>query len=408
MSVRAGDDAPDVAYTELLGGPGPWTAANLRGQVTALICFPYISGNPRLVREWNKLVEQFEGKPVQFLWVASESQDTLLPFLKANPVKGWLVNDLEGRTTRAYGIEMPQPVIIGADGRIAGFDQGMMPSEEALNAVLEGRVTHSPPEPTPQAFRQFAAGGKVLLDPEPRRLARAEDHRPKHSPSETVHISPASTPNAGGSFAGDDYVSLRSYTLRRFLAEVTDVNEVRIDLAAELDDRRKYDFELVLPRNADRATKHGIMLDGAEEYFKITVIYENRACEVYVVTATDQIPPEYADSGNLEFHWSMSGGTCSRVVPLEDDTEAFPEFPPRGIDSIASIFAAGATLDDFCQLLERGTDLPVINETGLPGRFNLEVTAGVDYNFRARMHEQLGLKVTRSQREIEMIVVRLR
>jgi hypothetical protein len=29
-------------------------------------------------------------------------------------------------------------------------------------------------------------------------------------------------------------------------------------------------------------------------------------------------------------------------------------------------------------MLERGTDLPVINETGLPGRFNLEVTGGVD------------------------------
>jgi hypothetical protein len=265
---------------------------------------------------------------VQFLWVASESQDTLLPFLKANPVKGWLFNDLEGRTTRAYGIEMPQPVIIGADGRIAGFDEGMVPREEALNAVLERRVTHSPAELTPKAFREFAATGKVLLAAEPRRLPRAEDHRPKHSPSETVHISPASTPNAGGNFAADDYLSLHSYTLRRFLAEVNDVNEVRIDLASELDDRRKYDFELVLPRAADRAAKREIMLRGGEEYFKITVMHENRACEVYVLTATDQTPPEYADSGKLGFHWSMSGGAYSCVVPLADDAEEFPEFPP--------------------------------------------------------------------------------
>jgi hypothetical protein len=232
---------PDVVYTELLWGPGPWTAANLRGQVTALICFPYVSGNPHLVQEWNERAAQFEGKPVQFLWVASEAQDTLLPFLKANPVKGWLFNDLEGRTTRAYGIERPQPVIIGADGRIAGFDEGMVPREEALNAVLEGRVTHDRPEATPKAFRQFAANGKVLLDPEPRRLEPAEDHRPKHSPSETVHISPASTPTAGGNFEAEDYLSLRRHTLRRFLAKVTDVNEARIDLAAELDDLRKYD-----------------------------------------------------------------------------------------------------------------------------------------------------------------------
>ena len=319
------------------------------------------------------------------------------------------MNDLEGRTTRAYGIEMLQPVIIGADGRIAGFDDGMVPREEALDAVLEGRVTHSPPEPTPKAFRQFAASGKVLLAPEPRR-PRAEDHRPKHSPSETVHISPASTPNEGGNFAADDYLSLHSYTLQQFLAEVTDVNEIRIDLASELDDRRKYDFELVLPRATDRAAMREIMQRGAEEYFKIRVMHENRACEVYVVTATDQTPPKYADSGNLGFASSMSGGTYSRVVPFADDAEEFPEFPPQGIDSIESIFAAGATLDDFCQMLERGTDLPVINETGLAGRFDLKVTGGVNFaqDFTARMHEQLGLKVTRSQREVEMIVVRLR
>jgi hypothetical protein len=236
----------------------------------------------------------------------------------------------------AYGIEMLQPVIIGADGRIAGFDKGMVPCEDA---ALEGRVTHSPPEPTPKAFRQFAASGKVLLAPEPRRLERAQDHRPEHSPSETVHISPANTPDAGGNFAADDYLSLHCYTLRQFLAEVTDVEEVRIDLAAELDDRRKYDFELVLPRDADRAAMREIMLRGAEEYFMITVMHENRACEVYVVTATDQTPPEYADTGNLGFAWSMSGGAYS--VCVADDAEQFPESPPQGIDSLASISAAG-------------------------------------------------------------------
>lgn len=269
-------------------------------------------------------------------------------------------------------------------------------------------MTHSPPEPTPTAFRQFAASGKVLLAPEPRRLERAQDHRPEHSPSETVHISPANTPNAGGNFAADDYLSLHSYTLRQFLAEVTDVEEVRIDLAAELDDRRKYDFELVLPRDADRAAMREIMLRGAEEYFMITVMHENRACEVYVVTATDQTPPEYADTGNLGFAWSMSGGAYS--VCVADDAEEFPESPPQGIDSLASISAVGATLDDFCRMLESGADLPVINQTGLPGQFDLEVTGGVDFvhDFTARVHAQLGLKVTRAQREVEMIVVRPR
>jgi hypothetical protein len=48
------------------------------------------------------------------------------------------------------------------------------------------------------------------------------------------------------------------------------------------------------------------MLRAGEEYFKFTVIHENRACDVYVVTATDQTPPEYAETGNfVAFSWSM-------------------------------------------------------------------------------------------------------
>ena len=44
---------------------------------------------------------------------------------------------------------------------------------------------------------------------------------------------------------------------------------------------------------------------------------------------------------------------------------------------------------------------PVFNETGLAGRFDLKVTGGVNFahDLTARMHEQLDLKVTRSQRE---------
>jgi hypothetical protein len=85
---------------------------------------------------------------------------------------------------------------------------------------------------------------------------------------------------------------------------------------------------------------------------------------------------------------------------------SFPN--PRPKESIRSRASPppGATLDDFCRMLESGADLPVINQTGLPGQFDLEVTGGVDFvhDFTARMHAQLGLKVTRAQREVEMIV----
>jgi hypothetical protein len=52
----------------------------------------------------------------------------------------------------------------------------------------------------------------------------------------------------------------------------------------------------------EKRFRREIMLRAAEEYFKITVIHEIRACEKHVAGATDQTPPEYANSGNLGFH----------------------------------------------------------------------------------------------------------
>jgi hypothetical protein len=201
---QAGDLAPEIAFAKVLHSAAtePWTAANLSGQVTVLFPFPYVSGNPNLVDQWNALVRQFAGKPVQFVWMAGEEESTLLPFLQEHPMLGWVFYDPDKSTGRSYGLEEPQAVIIGTDRRIVGFDNGSpLPSEEAINAVLSDRILLIPPKPTVEQSRAFFESGRTLLSAEPQHTPQPDDHRPDFSPSYSVHIAPAHDPMNGADYA---------------------------------------------------------------------------------------------------------------------------------------------------------------------------------------------------------------
>jgi len=95
-------------------------------------------------------VERFAGRPFQFVLVTGEKDSTLLPFLEEHPIGGWVLQDPRGATGSAYGLERPEPVIIGADRLILGFDHGFESREEVVSAVLADRMTLVPPKPTPE------------------------------------------------------------------------------------------------------------------------------------------------------------------------------------------------------------------------------------------------------------------
>lgn len=218
--LAAGDFAPDLVYTQILsaGGDGSWTSANLSGRLTVLAFFPDTSHNPQAIGEWNALVDRFREKPVQFVWITSEYQPPLGPWLAEHPVKGWVFLDPLGGTGQAYGLEMPAAVLVGSDRKILGFDRSMVPAARAIDSALAGRVDR--------------------LQTASPRMPQPEDHRPDFPPSYTVHIAPAKSPN-GGDYSSNDYQSFLGYDLKDLLAQLYDTNAIRIQLPASLDDGQR-------------------------------------------------------------------------------------------------------------------------------------------------------------------------
>ncbi len=413
---KAGDLAPEITFSKVLHSPGssPWEAADLSGQVTVLFPFPYVSANLNLVDEWNALVGQFAGKPVQFAWVAGEEESTLLPFLQEHPLSGWLFHDPEGGTGRAYGLEEPQAIIIGADRTIIGFDRGSpLPSAETINAVLDDRITIAPPRPTIEQLKTLSESGRVMLGPEPQQMPRSEDHRPDFPPSYAVHIAPANDQLNGGNYAGMDYWSLQGYTVRRLLAEMLDVNPIRIDLPASVDTNTRYDFAIVLPKPEEAESKRTLMRQGVEDYFHLVATRESLLKDVYLVTGSDKKPPASA----VDPLASGGGFTSSSFVGFMevDDPDGPPIERAHNIADLTGLGLGGATVDEFCSMLERELDRPVVNETKLEGKFDFELPEPKlsaqelpKRDFIERLQDQLGLVITPAQRNVETIVYSLR
>ncbi len=412
---KAGDLAPEITYAKVLhtAATEPWTAANLSGQVTVLFPFPYVSGNLNLVGEWNTLVGQFAGKPVQFVWVAGEKESTLLPFLQQHPMQGWVFHDPDKSTGRSYGLEQPQAVIIGVDRRIVGFNRGSpLPSEDLIKAVLSDRITLIPPKPTLEGLKAFSESGRVLLSAEPERMSQPNDHRPDFSPSYTVHIAPAHDSVNGGDYAGGDYWSLQGYTIKRLLAQMLDLDPIRMDLPASIDTSTRYDVSIVLPKPEDEESKRSLIRQGVEDYFHLVMTRENRLRDVYLLTAPDRKPPASATDPLAGGGFSSSSSVGYSQIGGPD---GLPEEQTHDIGAITDIGLGGATVDEFCKMLEWDLDRPVVNETKLDGKFDFEVKdPGLSAqrlpkgDFVQRLRDQLGLVIAPAQRYVETTVYRLR
>jgi len=406
---KAGDLAPEISFVKVLhnAAAASWTTANLNGQVTVLQFLPYVSGNPRVVSEWNALVEAFVGKPVQFAWITGEQESTLLPFLTEHPIRGWMFHDPEGKTGQAYGLESPQPVIVGADQRIVGFGVGLAPTKEVISAVLEDRISTTPPKQTLESFKAFFGSGLELLSAESERMPREEDLRPKFSPSYTVHIAPAKDALNGSNNSGMDYWSLQGFTLKRLLAEMLELNAIRIELPASIDASARYDFSIVLPKFEDREVMRRVILQGVEDYFHLRGMRENRLRNAYVLTASKpKLPASVVDPQAGGF---SSFGYFDFSDPFDASDKSY------GIDAMTGFSMGSATVEEFCHGLERSLDRPLVNETKLDGRFDFQLPETERapqeppiFDFVERLREQLGLVITTARRSVETMVYRVR
>lgn len=411
-TMKAGDQAPEIDWSKVVRSPeSARYQPNLAGQYTVLQFLP-ITPNAQAVERWNELAGAFSGKGVQFVWIASEPQARIEPFLRDHPINGWLLADEKREIANAYGIETGDDVIVDSSGKIAGFTSFL--EAEQLSGILDGKAVVIPAGTRDDQVLKLLAGEKVRLESEPDHFTPPPaPEKPDIAPSYEVHISPSKA-NGEDSSSGPDFWVKRGLDLKSIVSMVYEKEPSRVMLPKTLDTDDKFDFVMVLPKEEDEQTIHQLVQRAIEKRFQFSAFAETRPVEVYVLTAIQgKTPPAKSGDGGLDGGFTSSSGVEFSLPPGTPNTpeaidQALREMMKHPENTgISNISASNTTMDEFCRQLEEGLGRPVIDESGLDGVYDLEVrgNAKSTEEFIQMLRQQTGLVLTAGTRSVEYLRV---
>ena len=255
----------------------------------------------------------------------------------------------------------------------------------------------------------------------PRRGAMRPSHLPR---TPGVHIAPASKgPGEGAETGGDDFWALEGFDLksalsRAFASDLAHFPETRIVLPGSFDPGERYDFFVILAPHQSYKMQHQLLQQGIERHFRVRISQESRPMDVFVLSAPDGQSSAIRDAPDLG-GGGFGAHSLSFALPAFDgeppDAESFQrQFPTReswrhamSQSVIGGISISNGTMEDFCHILESGLDRPVVDETGLTGRYDIALEEGYSSNdeFIDRLRTRLGLHLTPARRNVAMLVV---
>jgi len=208
--------------------------------------------------------------------------------------------------------------------------------------------------------------------------------------------------------SGTDFFVATGSTMRALFARLLDIEDRRIDLPADLDGLQRYECALRLQRGEPSPLTRQQVLARLLRHLGVSLTREQRSLDAYVLTAPHgptramRSTAGWAGGGfsfeSIEFSSAVGSSTKQESPSARDGS----------VHSIGPLSISGATMADLVRSLEQFLEYPVVDETGLAGRFAMEVRGhyGSVDAFLTAFQDQLGLVVTRRLVNVEMVIIR--
>ncbi|HVF59244.1 MAG TPA: TIGR03435 family protein [Thermoanaerobaculia bacterium] len=365
--VEAGETAPALSVEAVVqgGSPADLTPEALRGQAVVVEfwstwCGPCIGALPH----WNELAAAFAGKPVRFVSITSEPEEKVRPFLAKRPMSGVVALDTDKSVFTAYGVRgIPHTVLIDPQGTVRAVTRPDDVDAGALVDLLAGRA--------PQVA--------TFVDPRDRlaELLGGESDGP--TPLVRAMIRPALSDEQTMAFGAGTYFGT-GVDARAALALAFETSETRLIAEGELPEGL-FDLAFAAPPEDEEAL-FGLMRHAVPAALAVEARLEKRPLDVWLLRVPEGRKPALVEGdGPPGFRSDRAKGTL------------------RG-EALRTFMLAGS--------LERTLGRPVLDETGLEGRYAIELTWDPQRleDLPAAVREQLGLELAPARREIKVLVVR--
>lgn len=347
--------APDVPLKLLQADRESLTRwSELKGKAVVLEfwatwCGPCIEKFPRLT----ELAGKFADKPVQFIFVTDESLETTSAFLKLRPIAtGWVAYAAKEAIAAFKVTGRPMTVLIDRSGYASG---------EVFTTELDERILEDLIAGKPVGRKTMSRAGSEQA------MASAWLARS----SETVVQM-----RLGDNLQG------RGVDIGTLLEFVYDVRPTRMEFAQGVDRRTRYDFEVKVDQHhSKQSSLLWRSLVEASLPMRIKPVTKERA--VWVLSK--------ADDGALGLR------------PLKDKFAGTFSFSMEK----GTFLAENTNLWRLGWYLENSLEEPVVDETGLSGLWRMEMNwkPGDKTDLMRTLEEQMGLRLERAQRSVEVLQI---
>lgn len=375
--AKVGDPAPALEVGELLQAPPEQRLdrESLEGKVVivdfwATWCSPCIESMPHV----NTLSEKFKSDPVVFLAITPESENDIRDFLVRHPFRVWIgVNGR--RAVEAFNGTYPSTILIGKDGRIAARTQPHLVTEKAIRRMLDGRSPGIRPD---------------LSNGDPAEAASQMSVSPRASDLHSLGYD-ALHAVVFRELDEKENVSRTSLGKHRFvhtgsllvgISRLYNVPILQIEGKNLLPDKN---YAVLINSSVD--PPRNVLADLLKDYLGLNIELDEQDTDVFVLNSTSEA------AGKLEppeEEWRSGGGL---------------HIGEEGV--VTGLYVANGSLAEFTRFLEQALQVRVLDETGMDGRYDLDLSWNEDdkEHLPIIIERKFGLTLSVKRRKLSRVVL---
>lgn len=347
-AVKFGDRPPEIHFDKILPDQ-PVSNARFEafaGKVVVVEMWATWCGPcVAAIPRWNDLAKKFKGQAV-FLSVSDEEPQVVEAFVKKTPIEGLIgIAHTETPMTRWGVWGLPTTFLIDATGKIAGSTD----VDRVNSAMIEGLLRGVP------------------------------------LPAVELTVRPTDQPRTLSGYFGRNLL-IYSGNVKTLVARFWEARQTRISAGA-IDQRTIYEVSVALPR-ADPDRFRDEARDVVAAALRINVTREVRNVDAWILAKNESVPASLLPPGTIT---ELNNSGLQPAIP----------------SSLGWwIKVPNAEVRVISEMLESATGMPVLDETGITGRYDFKVIydkpEGEGWIDAMR---KAGFKIQRMQRPVEYLVL---